>query len=59
MERTTDRFAIIPVRLDDGRWLWLDWYVLTERTDPELATEWGEAWVVAGRHQRPSATRRG
>lgn len=49
--RTVRRFAWLPVRLSDGTWGWLVRYLVTERFEPDLTTEWGEVWEVIARHR--------
>jgi hypothetical protein len=36
------RFAIFPVRLDSGVWVWLEWYFLTRHEG--AFGNWRERW---------------
>lgn len=44
-ERTVERFAWLPVRRDDGRWMHLVWYLARERFEPDYGG-WSTGWWV-------------
>lgn len=52
--RTVQRFAWLPVRLDTGRWVHLDWYEAEQRlVTPDDSEPWGSSapeWRTVARH---------
>lgn len=49
MRRTTRRFAIVPVRLDNGAWLWWSWYSCVQQLEQDAGGWNSGEWIMVSR----------
>lgn len=57
-ERTVRRFAVVPVRLSAGPWIWLRWYESREEFEYNRSGWSTGDWVIVERRRIPPAVSR-